>query len=162
MASLRPRSTLPLIQSFEPAEQIHLLPLFDAYTIGVPRDCEPLLAQAYKRQVFNLRGGPLQSFWSTAPSRESGTLPSGARKPRQGKPVLPSTASIRKGIEPKRNGSVTSSRSRSCWNMRMPSQQVRCERLLHQLRPIGHRHHRDHNAAKNIQWLGQSLRAVLQ
>ncbi len=35
------RATLPLIQSVEPAGQIHLLPLFDAYTIGVPRDCEP-------------------------------------------------------------------------------------------------------------------------
>jgi hypothetical protein len=50
------RATLPHIQSVEPTEQIHLLPLFDAYTIGVPRDCEPLLAQAYRRQVFNLQG----------------------------------------------------------------------------------------------------------
>jgi hypothetical protein len=66
------RATLPLIQSALPAEQIHLLPLFDAYTIGVPRDCEPLLAQAYKRQVFNLQGwtfavvlvnGSIQGVW---------------------------------------------------------------------------------------------------
>src|SRR5712692_2680551 len=48
-------ATLPLMQSVEPVEAIHLLPLFDAYTIGVPRDCEPLLAAAYKRQVFNLQ-----------------------------------------------------------------------------------------------------------
>src|SRR5712692_9296952 len=38
------RATLPLIQSAEPVEEIHLLPLFDAYTIGVPRGCEALLA----------------------------------------------------------------------------------------------------------------------
>ena len=48
------RATLPLIQSALPVETVHLLPLFDAYTIGVPRDCEPLLAQAYRRQVFKI------------------------------------------------------------------------------------------------------------
>lgn len=66
------RATFPLMQSVEPVEQIHLLPLFDAYTIGVPRDCEPLLAQAHKRQVFNLQGwtfavvlvnGSIQGIW---------------------------------------------------------------------------------------------------
>ncbi len=66
------RATLPLIQRCEPAEAVHLLPLFDAYTIGVPRDCEPYLAQAYKRQVFNLQGwtfavilvnGSIQGLW---------------------------------------------------------------------------------------------------
>lgn len=66
------RVTLPLIQSVEPGEAVHLLPLFDAYTIGVPRDCEPLLAAAYKRQVFNLQGwtfavilvnGSIQGVW---------------------------------------------------------------------------------------------------
>src|SRR5579863_8218241 len=66
------RATLPLMQSVEPVEAVHLLPLFDAYTIGVPRDCEPLLAAAYKRQVFNLQGwtfavilvnGSIQGVW---------------------------------------------------------------------------------------------------
>ena len=66
------RATLPLMQSVEPVEAVHLLPLFDAYTIGVPRDCEPLLAQAYKRQVFNQQGwtfavilvnGSIQGVW---------------------------------------------------------------------------------------------------
>jgi hypothetical protein len=73
------RATLPLIQSVEPAEQIHLLPLFDAYTIGAPpRGCEPLLAAAYKRQVFNLQGwtfavvlvnGSIQGVWQYATRR---------------------------------------------------------------------------------------------
>jgi len=94
------RATLPLMQSFEPVEQIHLLPLFDAYTIGVPRDCEPLLAQAYKRQVFNLQGwtfavilvnGSIQGIWRYNTRRSQTVV----------KVNLFSsfTASIRKGIE---------------------------------------------------------------
>lgn len=76
------RATLSSIQSVAPAEQILLLPLFDAYTIGVPRDCEPLLAQAYKRQVFNLQGwtfavilvnGSIQGIWHTK-TRRSRTI----------------------------------------------------------------------------------------
>ena len=67
------RSTLPLLRCVEPAEKIHLLPLFDAYTIGVPRGCEAFLAQAYKRRVFNLQGwtfavvlvnGSIQGLWN--------------------------------------------------------------------------------------------------
>ena len=67
------RATLPLMQSVEPVEAVHLLPLFDAYTIGAPpRGCEPLLAAAYKRQVFNQQGwtfavilvnGSIQGVW---------------------------------------------------------------------------------------------------
>jgi hypothetical protein len=67
------RATLPLMQSVEPVETVHLLPLFDAYTIGAPpRGGEPLLAAAYKRQVFNQQGwafavvlvnGSIQGVW---------------------------------------------------------------------------------------------------
>jgi hypothetical protein len=94
------RTTLPLIQSVEPTEQIHLLPFFDAYTIGVPRDCEPLLAQAYKRQVFNLQGwtfavvlvnGSIQGIWH-ASTRRSQTIV-------KVKLFCPSTAVIHKGME---------------------------------------------------------------
>jgi DNA glycosylase AlkZ-like len=68
------RATVPLMQSVEPVEQIHLLPLFDAYTIGAPpRGGEPLLAPAYKSQVFNQQGwafavvlvnGSIQGVWT--------------------------------------------------------------------------------------------------
>lgn len=94
------RATLPLIQCVEPAEQIHLLPLFDAYTIGVPRDCEPLLAQAYKRQVFNLQGwtfavilvnGSIQGIWNATLRRSHIIVKVNL--------FSPSTDSIRKGIE---------------------------------------------------------------
>lgn len=67
------RATLPLIQSVVPIEAVRLLPLFDAYTIGVvPRGSEPLLASVYKRHVFNLQGwtfavvlvnGSIQGVW---------------------------------------------------------------------------------------------------
>ena len=94
------RATLPLIQSVEPVEKIHLLPLFDAYTIGVPRGCEPLLAQAYKRQVFNLQGwtfavilvnGSIQGLWNYKLRRSQIVVKVNL--------FSSSTDSIRKGIE---------------------------------------------------------------
>ena len=67
------RATLPLMQSVEPVEQVHLLPLFDAYTIGAPpRGGTPLLAPIYKSRVFNQQGwtfavivvnGSIQGVW---------------------------------------------------------------------------------------------------
>ncbi len=94
------RATLPLMQRLEPIEEIHLLPLFDAYTIGVPRDCEPLLAQIYKRQVFNLQGwtfavilvnGSIQGVWRYTTRRSQTNVKVNL--------FSSSTASIRKGIE---------------------------------------------------------------
>lgn len=94
------RVTLPLIQGFESAEEIHLLPLFDAYTIGVPRDCEPLLAQMYKRHVFNLQGwtfavvlvnGSIQGIWDYTMRRSHTVV--------KVKLFSSCTDSIRKGIE---------------------------------------------------------------
>jgi len=72
------RATLEPMQRLEPAETIHLLPLFDAYTIGMPRDREPLLAQAYKSQVFRPQGwisavvlvnGSMQGVWHSTTRR---------------------------------------------------------------------------------------------
>ena len=94
------RTTLPRIQSFEAVEEIHLLPLFDAYTIGVPRGCEPLLAQAYKRRVFNLQGwafavvlvnGSIQGIWNSKVKRSQIIVKVNL--------FTSSSASIRKGIE---------------------------------------------------------------
>jgi hypothetical protein len=94
------RATLEPMQNIEPAETVHLLPLFDAYTIGVPRDCEPLLAAAYKRQVFNLQGwtfavvlvnGSIQGIWHATIRRSHTVVKVNL--------FSSSTASIRKGIE---------------------------------------------------------------
>jgi hypothetical protein len=94
------RATLPLIQSSNPVEDIHLLPLFDAYTLGVPRDCEPLLAQAYKRRVFNLQG------WTFAVILVNGTIQGIWRhQVRRSKIVITvslfcsSTSALRKGVK---------------------------------------------------------------
>jgi Winged helix DNA-binding domain len=66
------RTTLEPMQRLEPAETIHLLPLFDAYTIGTPHDLEPLLASVYKSLVFRPQGwisavilvnGSIQGVW---------------------------------------------------------------------------------------------------
>ncbi len=93
------RASLPLIQSVEPAEAIHLLPLFDAYTIGVPRNCEPLLAAAYKRQVFNQQGwtfavvlvnGSIQGLWRSTVRRAQTIIKVNL--------FSTATAAIRKGI----------------------------------------------------------------
>jgi hypothetical protein len=50
------RATLEPMQRLAPADTIQLLPLFDAYTLGLGRDVEPLLPQAYKRLVFRPQG----------------------------------------------------------------------------------------------------------
>lgn len=50
------RSTLEPMQQLKTPETIHLLPLFDAYTLGLGRDVEPLLPQTYKRLVFRPQG----------------------------------------------------------------------------------------------------------
>ena len=94
------RETLPLIQSIEPTEQIHLLPLFDTYTIGSPRDCEPLLAHVHKRKVFNLQGwtfavvlvnGSIQGLWQSTTQRSQTVI--------KVQPFSSFTPEICKGIE---------------------------------------------------------------
>lgn len=76
------RATLEPMQCLEPSDTIQLLPLFDAYTIGMPRDVEPLLAQAYKSQVFRPQGwisavvlvnGSIQGVWQQT-TRRSQTI----------------------------------------------------------------------------------------
>lgn len=94
------RTTLEPMQSLEAAESIHLLPLFDAYTIGIPRDHEPVLAKLNKSRVFRQQGwitavilvnGSMQGVWQYA-TRRSQTIVKVSL-------FCPSTAGIRKGIE---------------------------------------------------------------
>ena len=72
------RATLEPMQSLEAADTIHLLPLFDAYTIGMPRDLEPLLSQVHKSRVFRQQGwitavilvnGSIQGVWQSTARR---------------------------------------------------------------------------------------------
>jgi hypothetical protein len=66
------RSTLEHMQQLDRPDTIHLLPLFDAFTLGLGRDVEPVLPQAYKRLVFRPQGwisavvlvhGAIQGVW---------------------------------------------------------------------------------------------------
>jgi uncharacterized protein YcaQ len=50
------RTTLEPLQRLETPRAVRLLPLFDAYTLGLGRDLEPLLPKAYKSQVFRPQG----------------------------------------------------------------------------------------------------------
>jgi hypothetical protein len=72
------RATLPQLKDAEPVERILLLPLFDAYTIGSPRNCESFLAPTHKSKVFNLQGwtfavvlvsGSIQGVWRSTAKR---------------------------------------------------------------------------------------------
>jgi hypothetical protein len=72
------RATLEPMHHLEPAETIHLLPLFDAYTIGMPRDREQLLSLSSKSLVFRPAGwisavvlvnGSIQGVWHSTPRR---------------------------------------------------------------------------------------------
>ncbi len=94
------RTMLPLMQSVEPLEAIQLLPLFDAYTLGVPRGCEPILASIYKRHVFNLQGwtfavvlvnGSIQGVWHSTTQRTQILV--------KVRLFLSPTVTIQKGIE---------------------------------------------------------------
>jgi Winged helix DNA-binding domain len=44
------------MQKSDGAEGVRLLPLFDAYTLGLGRDLEPLLPAAFKSRVFRPQG----------------------------------------------------------------------------------------------------------
>jgi hypothetical protein len=94
------RATLEPMQSLEAPETIHLLPLFDAYTIGMPRGLEPMLAQVHKSRVFRPQGwisavilvnGSIQGVWQYKTGRLQTIV--------KVQLFSPSTAAIRKGIE---------------------------------------------------------------
>jgi uncharacterized protein YcaQ len=72
------RATLEPMQRLEPAETIHLLPLFDALTIGTPREREQLFDGIYKRLIFRPQGwvsavvlvnGSIQGVWQSTTQR---------------------------------------------------------------------------------------------
>lgn len=49
-------STLEHMTLSDPVHSIRLLPQFDAYTVGLPRDCEPLLSSTHKKRVYRPQG----------------------------------------------------------------------------------------------------------
>lgn len=97
------RATLEPIQCCEPAdteEAVHLLPLFDAYTIGMPRDRESVLPLVHKGQVFRPQGwisavvlvnGSIQGVWQSTIRRSQAIV--------RVRLFRSPTASLHRGIE---------------------------------------------------------------
>lgn len=94
------RATLEPMQRLEPAETIHLLPLFDAYTLGTPRDRGQLFESIYKRLIFRPQGwvsavilvnGSIQGVWQSTTRRSQTDI--------KVQLFCSPTAAIQKGIE---------------------------------------------------------------
>jgi hypothetical protein len=97
------RTTLGPMQKLEAQggapEVVRLLPLFDAYTLGLGRDIEPLLPRAYKSRVFRPQGwisavvlvdGSMKGVWEYKTGRTQTIV-----KVRM---FSPTAAAIREGI----------------------------------------------------------------
>jgi len=93
-------STFEAMQGVEVSETLHLLPLFDVYTIGVPRGLEAVLCQAYKSQIFRAQGwisavvlvnGSIQGVWQYTTRRSQVAV--------KVRLFCPPAAAIHKGIE---------------------------------------------------------------
>jgi hypothetical protein len=94
------RTTLGPMQRSETSATVRLLPLFDAYTLGIGRDIEPLLPPAHKLKVYRPQGwisavvlvdGRIEGVWEHKAGRAQTTV-----KVRM---FSPPKASTRKGIE---------------------------------------------------------------
>jgi hypothetical protein len=94
------RTTLEPLQGLEGSGSVNLLPLFDAYVLGLGRDLEPLLPKAYKSQVFRpqgwisavvLVGGRMKGVWEYKIRRSQTIVKINM--------FSSPTASVRRGIE---------------------------------------------------------------
>lgn len=77
------RETVPVIQAMQPSQSVRLLPLFDAYTLGLGKDCEALIAKQHQAQVYRqqgwvsavvLVGGVMRGVWTHKARRNETTL----------------------------------------------------------------------------------------
>ena len=88
------------MQKLEAKGSVNLLPLFDAYVLGLGRDLEPLLPMSYKNRVFRPQG------WISAVVLVDGYM-RGVWKPKtiRSQTIVKvhmfssPTASVRRGIE---------------------------------------------------------------
>lgn len=93
-------ATLEPMQNLAAAKVVRLLPLFDAYTLGLGRGIEPILSQAYKKLIFRPQGwisavvlvnGSIQGVWQSTTRRAQADV--------RVRLFSPPTARMRKGIE---------------------------------------------------------------
>ncbi|HET7090700.1 MAG TPA: crosslink repair DNA glycosylase YcaQ family protein [Anaerolineae bacterium] len=93
-------STLEPLRTLNAVRSIRSLPQFDAYTVGVSRDCEPVLPKKYKSRVYRPQG------WISAvvliDGRMEGTWDYDNQHARivvKVEMFAPPTASIKRGIQ---------------------------------------------------------------
>ena len=93
-------STLEQMKSLKPSHTVRLLPPFDAYILGVSRDCEPLLPKKYKSRVYRTQG------WISAVVLVDGRMEGIWQYDDQNSRIVvsvelfrPPTASIKRGIK---------------------------------------------------------------
>lgn len=98
------RSTLEPMQALGASKAVNLLPLFDAYTLGISRDLEPLLPKTHKLRVYRPQG------WITAVVLVGGVIKGvwdyktrGAQTVIAIRPFAPFTAAIKRGVEAEAN-----------------------------------------------------------
>jgi uncharacterized protein YcaQ len=100
-------STLEQLKTLKAVHSVRLLPQFDAYTVGVSRDCEAILPRKYKSRVYRPQGwisavvlidGRMEGIWDYDAQRSKISL--------QVEMFAPPTTAIRRGIlaEAKRLG----------------------------------------------------------
>jgi hypothetical protein len=94
------RATLGPLQALDVSGSVNLLPLFDAYVLGIVRDRDQLLPSAYKSQVYRPQGwisavvlvdGYMKGVWEHKIGRSQTTVTIRA--------FSSLTAPVRKGIE---------------------------------------------------------------
>ena len=77
------RSTLEPMQCLEPSETVHLLPIFDSYTLGTPGHREQLHSSGHKKLVFRSQGwisavvlanGSIQGVWEQTTRHSQTTI----------------------------------------------------------------------------------------
>jgi hypothetical protein len=76
-------ATVEPMQSLDAPRSVRLLPQFDAYVIGVARDCDAILPHAYKGRVYRPQGwisavvlvdGRMQGVWTIDRQRAKGVV----------------------------------------------------------------------------------------
>ena len=94
------RKILGPLQDLEASGTVNLLPLFDAYVLGIGRDIEPLLPKVHKTKVYRpqgwitavvLVGGHIKGVWEHKTTRSQTVVTI--------RPFSPPPPAVRKGIE---------------------------------------------------------------
>lgn len=93
-------STLEQLKTLRAVRSVRVLPQFDTYTVGVSRDCEPILLKKYKSRVYRPQGwisavvlidGRMEGIWGYDVQRSRISI--------QVEMFTPPTASIKRGIQ---------------------------------------------------------------